>query len=344
MRSIFYLVVVCLFSSCSTISYVGIETYNPSEVTFPGLVSKVLVVNNALPQPPDVGYKYKLLGVDQDTCRIKADSALYDACKSLGKSIVDVSYFNDVLLYNGTTRTDNAYYSDVKLTGQQVEDLCEETGADAVISFDRLLFDMKKNVSAFAEGYLIGIVDVHITGVVRAYLRGREQPLATVYVNDSIYWSESADNQILLKYMIPEPDDALRAAGQYMGAKVYVNFVPHWENESRWYFTGTGARWKEASAYASTEKWDRAAERWQYIYAHSNGWKSRAKTASNLALSHEMAGELQKAYEWASKSYTLFKANATADSREVKLLQLYVEALSERIRSDKKLNMQFGKE
>ena len=35
----------------------------------------------------------------QDTARVHADSALYDACHSLGKSIVDVSFFNDVLLY-----------------------------------------------------------------------------------------------------------------------------------------------------------------------------------------------------------------------------------------------------
>lgn len=346
MRSIFgaIAVTVGVLSSCSTISYVSIETYNPSEITFPQSVGKVLMVNNALPQPSDVGYEYKLMGVMQDTSRIHADSALFDACKSLGKAMADVAYFNDVLLYHEATRKDAAYYSDQKLTQQQVRSLCNETGAEAVVSFDRLLFEMKKDVSAFAGGYLIGMIDVRIVGIVRTYLPQREQPLATVLVADSLFWSESADNQPMLDYLLPQPDDALRAAAQYVGSKVYANFVPHWQNESRWYFTGVGAFWKEASAFAAAGKWERAADRWKSIYSLSKAWKTQAKTASNLALSYEMRGNLTTAHEWATKSHTLFKENDKTNSRETQLLQLYVEALAERIRSDNKLNMQFGKE
>lgn len=90
MRTTLYLLVACLFSACSTIEYIGIETYNPAEITFPKKVDKVLIVNNAVPQPDDVGYTYNLYGTVQDTALRPADSALYDACHSLGKSIVDV--------------------------------------------------------------------------------------------------------------------------------------------------------------------------------------------------------------------------------------------------------------
>ena len=54
MKTILYLLVVCLFSACSTIEYFGIETYNPAEITFPKNIEKVLIVNNAVPQPGDV--------------------------------------------------------------------------------------------------------------------------------------------------------------------------------------------------------------------------------------------------------------------------------------------------
>ena len=81
-----YLSIVCLLSACSTIEYIGIETYNPAEVTFPKSVGKVLIVNNAVPQPDNAGYTYNLYGTVQDTARARADSALFDACRSLGKS------------------------------------------------------------------------------------------------------------------------------------------------------------------------------------------------------------------------------------------------------------------
>ena len=137
MRTTLYLLMACLFSACNTIEYIGIETYNPAEITFPKNVDKVLIVNNAVPQPDDVGYTYNLYGTVQDTARAHADSALYDACHSLGKSIVDVSFFNDVLLYHDGTRQDTKYLVDEKLTPETVKELCRETGTDAVISLDR---------------------------------------------------------------------------------------------------------------------------------------------------------------------------------------------------------------
>ena len=147
MRTTLYLLMACLFSACNTIEYIGIETYNPAEITFPKNVDKVLIVNNAVPQPDDVGYTYNLYGTVQDTARAHADSALYDACHSLGKSIVDVSFFNDVLLYHDGTRQDTKYLVDEKLTPETVKELCRETGTDAVISLDRLLFRMERMLS-----------------------------------------------------------------------------------------------------------------------------------------------------------------------------------------------------
>ena len=313
MRTTLYLLMACLFSACNTIEYIGIETYNPAEITFPKNVDKVLIVNNAVPQPDDVGYTYNLYGTVQDTARAHADSALYDACHSLGKSIVDVSFFNDVLLYHDGTRQDTKYLVDEKLTPETVKELCRETGTDAVISLDGLLFRMEKDVVAFAEGFVVGGVDIEITGVVRGYLPGRDNPLATVYVQDSVFWSESADNMELLKLYLPSPDEALRAAGQYIGRKVTPNFVPHWDNESRWFYKGEGARWKE-----------------------------RAKAASNLALFYEMKTQLKDAYDWAAKSYEIFNNKKGEDYNYTKMQRLYVEALGKRIRSDQKLNKQFG--
>ena len=312
MRTTLYLLMACLFSACNTIEYIGIETYNPAEITFPKNVDKVLIVNNAVPQPDDVGYTYNLYGTVQDTARAHADSALYDACHSLGKSIVDVSFFNDVLLYHDGTRQDTKYLVDEKLTPETVKELCRETGTDAVISLDRLLFRMEKDVVAFAEGFVVGGVDIEITGVVRGYLPGRDNPLATVYVQDSVFWSESADNMELLKLYLPSPDK------------------------------GEGARWKEATAYALSDKWEEAASRWKHVYENSSRWKERAKAASNLALFYEMKTQLKDAYDWAAKSYEIFNNKKGEDYNYTKMQRLYVEALGKRIRSDQKLNKQFG--
>jgi len=345
MRSTFCLILtIALFTGCSQMRFFGIETFNPAEVTYPVEVKKVLIVNNAVPQPPDSGYKYFLMGEKQDTCRAQADSALFDACRSLGQAIVETDFFQDVLLFHENTRYDDSFLLDTKLSQEDVISLCEETGADAVISFDRLLFEMDKYITQSNDGYFLGLINLKAKGIVRSYLPSRENPQASILVEDSLFWAEEAPNQTILNAILPLPDDALRTAGDYIGGKVFTMFVPHWNRETRWYYTSNGARWKEASAFAANGKWENALEKWTYIHERSSGWKNKAKTAANIALVHELSGDMEKAIEWADKASTLFKNNTPEDDKLRQYQEAYNAKIIERVRNDKKLNLQFGKD
>ena len=96
------------------------------------------------------------------------------------------------------------------------------------------------------------------------------------------------------------------------------------------------------TAYALSDKWEEAASRWKHVYENSSRWKERAKAASNLALFYEMKTQLKDAYDWAAKSYEIFNNKKGEDYNYTKMQRLYVEALGKRIRSDQKLNKQFG--
>jgi hypothetical protein len=304
----------------------------------------VLIVNNALPQPPYTGYEFNFLGQPQDTVRANVDSALFDACRSLGIAIAGTNFFDDVLFFHEGTRKDSFFLEDTRLAREDVISLCEETGTDAVISLDRLLFETKKKVTSFMEGYVTGAIDVEMKGIVRSYLPGRTNPVITIAVSDSVSFFEDAYNIEMLSDLLPTTDNALRISGDYIGRKMHQAFVPHWKNEIRCYFTGLGARWKEASAYASDGKWEQAAERWQYIYDHTQQWMNKAKAAANLALCSEIAGDFDKAFEWAKVSSDLFGRNKGKGNSYAQKQELYVTTLEKRIMNDRKLNMQIREE
>ena len=59
-------------------------------------------------------------------------------------------------------------------------------------------------------------------------------------------------------------------------------------------------------------------------------------------LFYEMKTQLKDAYDWAAKSYEIFNNKKGEDYNYTKMQRLYVEALGKRIRSDQKLNKQFG--
>ena len=330
-------------TACNSINYLSIDTFNPAEVTFPSSAEKVLIVNHAVPQPADWGYTFTVDGSLKSNQGAKADSALVDFCQAMGEAMVEENYFRDVMLYHELTRTDMHPEQDMKMSPELVDSLCAVAGADLVLSLDRLLFDSRREVTLLGS-LSVGTAQVHMAGVVRAYLPGRPSPLCTIQLVDSLAWNQTADLSPLLEEWLPSPEEALRTAGRYLGAKARVNFVPHWQQETRWYFSASGARWKEASAFAANERWDKAKERWASLYQSTKSWKGRAQAASNLALCEEMEGDLSKAYEWATLSYELFKQKAGEEDQQCQLLALYVKALEGRIRSDQKLDVQIGKE
>lgn len=337
--------VLILLAGCTSVREFYIETHNPAEITYPEYVNRILIVNNTVAQPPDTGVESYLLGRRQEDGRANADSAAWDACRSLGKAIVATNYFDDVLLYDFPTRTDNSlnsFLTDGKMQEDKVRELCEETGTDAVISFDQLLFNVRKDIEALEVGVYQGTVKVLIKGMVRTYLPGREAPMALIAVSDSVVFTEYAGDAKLLDHYLPSSDEALRAAGNYIGTSLHPTFVPYWEEEKRWYHTEAGSRWKEASAYASAGKWAEALESWNTIYMKSSNKKAKAKLASNMALSEEMLGHLDKAESWAVVSRDLFKETEGDGAGNTKLLDVYVAALRQRILHDRKLDIQFG--
>lgn len=333
------LLTVALMTACASVRQIDIEVFNPSEVTFPDHVTKLLVVNNAVPQAPYVGSECLLFGVVQDTCLAYADSALFEATRSLGEAIVDADFYDDVLLYNKPTRTDKSFLSDVKLTAEQVEELCLETGADAVISFDRLLFNSRRSIVARQNDFYEGLTEVGIAGVVRAYLPYRQNAIVSVVMSDSVRLKEHAIGLESLKST--SYDDLLKIAGGYIGKLAAYNFIPFWTNDVRFYYTSADSRWKEAVAFIVANKWEQSAEKWQAIYEREQSGKKKAKAANNLALCTEISGDFEKACEWAVRSRDLFSKHLGADHAETKQLTLYVEKLQKRAQADKKLDLQF---
>ncbi len=331
-------------TSCSSINYLAIETYNPAEITFPERVEKILIVNNAVPQPDQSVCTYTLFDVAQDTCKVRVDSALVHACRGLGNAILEGDYFRDVLLYNTPLRNDDDFLVEQKLSAERVKELCQETDADAIIALEKLLFILKKDVRRVPDSFVQGDVRVDVGGVFRTYLPSRNSALATVQMNDSLFWSEFSPDVNTLDLILPSSEEMVQFTGNYFGSKIYPNFVPYWQNENRWYYTAIGSSWKLAAAYAGSGKWDEAGNIWKQMYAKSGKSETKAKCASNIALASEMTGQLEEALDWANKALALWNESRAEDDQDRKLSYLYTEALTERIRLNKKLDQQIGTE
>lgn len=331
--------VLLLMVSCSPVRYVGIETYNPSAVTFPREVRRVLIVNHAVPQP-QVPFESTLPG-RRDTLQLPADSAVSDFCRTLGSEIAAAPYFEDVRLLEEGYRDDPYFFSDRKLTPGDVSSLCREHEVDAVISVDQLMFRFSESFRKTAESVELDMeewIGIDVSGMIRAYLPELDTPFVSILIADTIYPPLYYDDSGISLQV----GSMLRDAAKQVAGMSGINFAPYWSDDLRWYYLSSAALWKEATAYAASDRWEQAHETWKTIYDKTPdaSRQSKSRLASNLALCNEMTGHFGKAVYWATESLRLLEGELDDDDRFLRMQRSYLDVLKYRMMADKRLRMQ----
>ena len=328
-----------LLLSCSPVRYVSIETYNPAGITFPQEVKNLLIVNHAVAQP-EVPYESTLVNRD-DSLKLSADSALFTFCRVLGTEIAASPYFKDVRMLEEGYRKDRYFFSDRMLTSNDVSLLCEEHEVDAVVSLDRLMFEIKESLQKGFDFEIEGWMAIEVSGVIRAYLPGSDAPLSTIEIVDTIYPQLMFD-VLNMTTVFVDAEVLLQDAATLVAKRSLVNFIPYWSGDARWYYVSANAPWKEAGAYAASDKWEQAGEKWKKLFdsAADSSWKLRSRLASNLALASELTGDFSKALYWATESFRLLEGRLNENDAYYKLQKMYIDVLKYRILADKRLHIQ----
>ncbi|MDR2232536.1 MAG: DUF6340 family protein, partial [Tannerella sp.] len=270
--------VLALFlSSCSTLHYIEVESQYPAAITFPEELSRILIVNNALPQE-SVPLESSIRVV-RDTVTFKADSAAFDFCRTLGEELAAHQAFTDVRLLEGCFRKDDSPLSAVTLKREEVEQLTWEHDVDAVISLDRLLFKVNEYTHELSVLDVFSAVDIYVSGVLRVYIPGRDTPMTSFLLVDTITpdllfdWKDMiSDNST---YLI-DVEEFIRESADFVAYEARKNFVPYWSQDVRWYYVWIGTKWKQASAYAQVDRWPEALAIWKELDAQSTSWKQKA--------------------------------------------------------------------
>ena len=333
-----FLLLIC---SCTPYRYLSIETLTPADITFPVDMRRVLVVNNALPQD-ETPFESTIRQLPESVT-ISADSAAFDFCRTLGETLADFRGFDDVRLLEGSLRKDLSPLTAPTLKRDEIELLCEEHETDIVISLDRLLF----NIGEYAYnvfGYQTQtFLNVEISGVLRVYMQGRETPMTTILLADTItpeIGFDYYDKEIWDILFPADQTNLLRESARYIAVEARKHFIPYWYEDLRWYYTSFIARWKEATAYVESEKWDKALVIWKELYERATSWKQKARLCSNLALGAELTGDFEQALQYAKLSHQLMHEHIGAEDAITKKQEVYVNVLTSRIAEDQKLRLQ----
>jgi len=133
---------------------------------------------------------------------------------------------------------------------------------------------------------------------------------STFHVRDTIFWDSYDQEADKMFSELPELKDALIEGGIVAGIDFAEQISPKWIKSTRKYYV-TGKKGIDiAVKKALSGDWEEAAETWSK-YSNVKSKSLRSKIEFNLALASEMTGDVEKAIEWALKSYKTYYRSST---------------------------------
>lgn len=334
---------ILIFSSCAGIQYMSIETREPAQVTLPTGVKSVLVVNNVVQQPDDIGHNIKRLGKNQtDRTKASADSVAIFYTEALSQFLDEEEYFDAVKYYEKPLRSDNDFWQEVPISPETMNELRNATATDAIISLDKLVLQTDWSDFFQQEGYNYASMTGKIHSVIRVYLPSMEGKIPVVQFTDSMKWEgyDIRDGRAYADLIIPSQEEAMKQLAVFSAEKMTKVFSPHWENQDRWYYTQMSSKMREGEMFAKSNQWFNAIEKWKESYEKEKNKLNQAKAAHNIALGYEMLDDMNSAYEWATTAADLFQQSTTTGSLERRRSVLFRNEIERRRDTSNKLNMQ----
>ncbi len=339
---LYLLIGATLVTGCAGIKTLTIQTQEPAQVTLPTNVSKLLIVDNVVGQPYDIGHSKKKIGRSAEKVSVRTDSLSIIFTEALAQFLNEEGFYDEVMLHNKPMRNDKEYWSEKPLTPETMLELKKSSGADAIVSLDKILVASEWEDLFVQEGYPYAKLSGKIRSTLRVYLPTLEGQIPTVQYIDSLYWEgfDISDGRAYAEFVIPHAESALKELAAYAADKMTYVLTPHWVTQERWYYTMSSSTMQEAEAFVAQAKWKEAIAKWDSFYNSAKNKADKAKAASNIAMGYEMLDDIETARDWVLIAQKLFEEGTPANSIERKRISIYKTEIERRLDNTNKLNMQ----
>ena len=298
--------------SCKT-NQLYLNVTEPAPVTIPPYVKIVGVINRSFPTDETkvfdaIDRVFTLESVDLDK-----DGAL-EAIKGLSDELLNNKKFSEVKTLNDIDfRTSRLETFPEPLSWDIVDQICKETGTDALFSLEK--FDTDTRVSYAANqveietpiGKIPGIehqTDMQTTVKTgwRIYDPNGKSILDEYVENESISSSGRGINPLVAAKALTGRKAAVSEVSNKAGQNYAFRIIPYRIRVYRDYFVKGSDNFKIAKRKAQMGLWDEAGEFWKKETGNHK-IKIAGRAVYNMAILSEINGDVDEALNWARKAW-----------------------------------------
>ncbi len=342
---LFYLFSALVLVGCSATNNLTMSAVEPAPITLSKDVTRIGIINRSL---PSAGNKTadkidKILSAEGLNLDKHGSEAAVLALKdqlAQNEAIEQIIIIDDLAdLRKGLSVFPST------LPWSEIETLCEEYKVDAIFSL--AFYDTDTKVS-----YKATMMEIPNDLGVKVSVPAHELTLNTLIENgwrvydpynrriadelafsDHVIATGNGINPIKAYEAIIGRKEAILHQSKYMGMDYARRLLPYKHRVRRDYFVRGTDNFKIAQRRAQAGDWEGAADLWHQETTHRDP-KIAGRACFNMAISNEINGDLDKAMQWASRSYTDYNNNYALG---------YLNTLKYRARQKEVLNRQLSK-
>lgn len=335
--------VVLLLSSCSTMMYTSVDVLKPARVTFNPNDTRLLIVNNSVIQPVDYGHRIQFFNERPRLESVNTDSLPLFAIESLAESLAAKDFFSTITIHDKRLNNSNYFFSITHLPFDTVNALCDRFDSDVILSLDRIkVTDKVDEYYLNEEGLYYSTFEARYETRWSIYVPDKTT-FQAITLYDTIFWdATSAQRKHGIK-SLPDRYNALIDGALYAGSNAVNKFIPYWTKADRYFFTGGNKLLTRGMEFVKMRKWKEAIDMWATLSDSKANEVDKAKANHNIAVAHEIQGELAKALEYIEKSIDNLGNSFMADSKTTYTIIGYYDELQKRKAETELLDKQLGK-
>ena len=334
---------VVVLQSCKTISSVQFQSLEAPRVILPSDVSRIAIVNRNQYFPSDsVEQYYSVTGVTIKDSTDQTKGMPLNCYKGFVDNLSEFWSQDSIPFINLPRKImPDTIRHFAPLGWEIVNTICRLNQVDVLIVLEDVRALTKHKV--IEEDVFWAINEIQYQGIWRIYDPLYKKFYDERVIVDSLFMEISDSNfDRLVDKKLPSREQMMNDAAYELG-KGYVELIlPKWVDVSRDYFVSGDKRLSTALYFMDKNDFDTAINMWESLTKEKD-MKLAGRAAYNLAVVHEMKGDLKNARGWIRKAIYFFKKMKNRPD-EYKEIEYYALVLNSRWVNGKKIKRFFGEE
>ena len=325
------LIVAITVVSCKT-QQLYLNVVEPALVTLPSYIKSVGVINRSMTTDETRAIDVIEKALSLEGANLDKEGA-QESINGLSEELLNNNRFTEVkTLSDIDFRTPKLVEFPVPLSWEIVDQICKETGTDALFSLEKYDTDSHINYSTRPVdiktplGNIPGIehqadMETLVKTGWRIYDPVGRAILDEYIYQESIVFSGKGINPLLAAAALIGRKDAVNDVSNKAGHGYALRILPYRLRVMRDYYVKGTNNFKIARRKAQLGKWNEAGELWKNETENSS-MKVAGRASYNMAIINEINGDLDIALQWAQKAW---------EDYNVKLALKYVRIIENRI-------------